>query len=186
MAKRARVLFLGLLAITLIPSAMRADLISTIPEYTGSFNDTGPFPLAAVTVGTFSDPAISADDILSATIDGTFGNSVYPNSSGVDVYADGVLVASCPEWPTTLVACNSGASPTTWSFDFPGADFSLLAPGGVVLTAVQTSGNIIQLGQTTLDIQATPEPAYLSLFGPVLAVAAIITLRRKRLSSGPS
>ena len=182
--KPLKYLRLGMLAIALIPPAAGGSIVSTLPAYSGSFNNTGPFPLAPVTVGTFSDPAVLVSSIIGATIGGTFGNSAYPNSSGVNVYADGVLLASCPQWPANLVPCNSGSSPTAWSFSFPAADFSLLASGNVDLTAVQTSGNIIRLGQTTLNITTVPEPrSWIFALAGLAGLAIYGLLNKRRVSS---
>jgi len=161
--------------------AEAAIITSTVPEYNGPYPVTGPFPLAPVTVGTFSYTIPAGEDIVSATISGTFGNSVYPNSSGVDVYANSILVASCPQWPTFLSPCNDASTPTSWSFTFPSSDFSALTSGSVDLTAVQTSQVEIRLGQTTLALTATPEPGTLSLVGPLMGVLALgVRTRRSR------
>jgi hypothetical protein len=160
------------------PRAEAALITSTVPAYSGVFDDTGPFPLPAVTVGTFNYTIPSGVHLTSATILGTFGNAAYPNSSGVDVYAGGILVGSCPTWPAHLVPCNTADTPTAWSFNFPSSDFPLLTSGSVSLTAVQTSGNVIRLGDSTLSLSATPEPSSVALMLPSLF--GLVWLRRRK------
>jgi hypothetical protein len=142
---------------SLVPAA-EASIVVTLPELTGVLNDTGPFPLAPVTVGTFTYTIPTGEIVSSATISGTFGNSVFPNSSGVDVRAGSVLVASCPQFPAILVPCNNGGIPTPWSFAFPSSNLSFLNSGSVALTATQTSPHIIQLGSTGLELTTAPTP----------------------------
>lgn len=131
-----------------------STLTSTLPAYNGaSFSAAGPFPQPAATVGTFTYSVPAGEVIVGATIVGHFGNSVIPNSSGVDLYLNGTLVGQCVK----LAACyvETGAP---WSHTFSASEAqSLLAGGSAVLTAVQTSEFNIRLAPTTLTIQTMDE-----------------------------
>jgi hypothetical protein len=157
-------------------SVARADsftLTSTIPEFTGgSFADPGPFP--AYLVGTF--PVAFGGGTI--TIDGTFGNSVVPDSAGVDLFVGSPtvgfgLIAQCFEYDP----CWSGSTPTPFESvitgDFPDDTWSLFAS--------QTSGDTVQLGVITItEVATTPEPSTLLLLGTGLLTVAG-GLRRRRI-----
>jgi hypothetical protein len=150
-----------------------ADNIQTAAQYTSPNIDTGPFPLAAVTIGSFD--VLSDDSAI--TISGTFGNYSISNpgaeqpTSAVNVYLGDIEVATCA---ADFMFC-SGYDPTPdpWSYTLSAAQIALFGTGTVDLTAVQTAPYVIALGDTTLDqattstppTTITPEPSTLLLLG---------------------
>ena len=143
------VLMAAIVPLSVVAADQASTVTSTVPAYNGAFLPAGPFPQPAVTVGTFTYAVPAGEVIVGAMISGHFGNSVLPNSSGVDVFLNGVLVGRC----VRLAACYVGAG-ASWSHTFSSSEArSLLGSGSAVLTAVQTSESVIRLAPTTLTIQ---------------------------------
>ena len=155
-----------------------STISASLPEFNGGFHKCG-FPQPAITIGTFTYTIPDGEHIVSASLHSTFGNSSFPNSAGVDLFADGIATASCAAWGL----CDTGSSPAPFSHAFAPSDFALLSNGSLPVTAVQTSGNIIRLGQETLCIHTAsngpadaPEPATAALLG--LGATALWLMRR--------
>jgi PEP-CTERM motif len=166
--------------------ASRADNIQSVGQYTSPNIDTGPFPLASVTIGSFD---ILTDD-SAITISGTFGNYSITNpgyeqpTSAVNVYVGDIEVATCA---ADFMFC-SGYDPTPdpWSYTLSAAQIASLGTGTVDLTAVQTAPYVIALGETNLDQATTsttppvitPEPSTLLLLGTgLLSIGGAIRRR---------
>lgn len=147
-----------------------AQTSETLGEYSGAYYTSG-FPIAPVTVGTFSSSLWSLG-VAGATISGTFGNSAFSNSAGTDLFLDGILIAQCVQFAT----CYSTAGPHAWSYTFGAGDLGIFADGFAILTAVQTSEYTIRLGQTTLA--TVPEPATVLLLAGGLFGLALKSRRR--------
>jgi hypothetical protein len=131
--------------------------VITLPEYNGMEHESG-FPIAAVTIGTFNVPT----NIDSATISGTFGNSLTTATAGVDLFLDNILVGRCVK----DTPCWAGGGPVTpWSYMLNSGELSIFDDGQAVLTAVQTSETFIRLGETELNFNTVPIPAAAWLFG---------------------
>jgi hypothetical protein len=167
---------LGLLgavcSVTFLFSHSAPASVLTLDEYSGvDYDSTDPFPIAPVTVGTFSVPT----GITSATINGTFGNFLAPSSAGVDLFLDGILVGQCVK----NAPCWGSALATPWSYTFAVGELSIFDDGQAVLTAVQTSEFVIRLGVTELDFTVVPIPAAAWLFGSGL-LGMIGVARRKK------
>jgi len=163
---------IAMIALSLLPAANASTHMYSIPEFSGNYvPDPGPFD--TYLVGTFQ----VFQGTGSLEIDGTFGNSAYPNSAGVDVFAgsmtDGFnLIAQCFEFDP----CWTGSAPTPWSATLTG-----LFPDDSTwsIYASQTSGNTVRLGEITTtqilaDTAATPEPStFLFLGTGLFALAAV-------------
>lgn len=157
--------------------AQAATLSYSLPEY--NFDGAPTFPNPPNLVGTFSYTLPSDEAIVSAVIEGTFGNSVFPTSSGVDLYLDGLLVAQCVEFEQ----CWNGPGPVNWRFTFDQSNFSLLEEGIAGLTAAQTSEFITRLGETTLTIETASEPSAsipepTTILGLLAVVGGLFSLRK--------
>jgi len=168
----------GAIAALLLTSGVHA---ATITDNLGEFNFTGssPFPSAVQIVGTFMFDIPAGDTILSASLTGTFGNSVNTSSSPFDIFGDGVFIGQC----TAPAPCfTDGLDP----FDFSVLNLADLADGELVLTVVQTNPFAIRLGATVLTINtlndpvsAVPLPAALPLFASTLVGLSLMSRRRK-------
>ncbi|MBW4684810.1 MAG: PEP-CTERM sorting domain-containing protein [Komarekiella atlantica HA4396-MV6] len=169
---------LVLLAFEAVLSSDRAQaaiITSTLPEFSGElFDESAPFPLPSVTVGTFLYKIPSGEQIVSASISGTFGNSVVPNSSGLNLLVDGLQVAQC----IRFADCYYNQRPEQFNFTFSTGDLSFLKDGSALVTAIQTSESIIRLGSTTLILETVPEP--LTILGSLTAACFGVALRCKQ------
>ena len=126
-----------------------AVITVSLPEFDGTPYGVGdPYPLPAVTVGTFTYSLPAGESIVAATLSSTFGNSGSATTAGVDYYLDGLLVAQCVPY----AACWNGPGPNPWTFTFLPSQFALLVDGSAVMTAVQTNEYVIRTGGSTLQI----------------------------------
>jgi hypothetical protein len=173
-----RTLVLMSLALSLSAPTAHAGLVTvTLPEFSGPAALSGTYA-----VGSFAFSLPPGEQIIAAMISGTFGNSLSPSSSGVNVFLDGIQVASCV--PNT--ACTQTPGPDSWSFVFDPSLFGIFSDGLAALSAIQTGGVHVRLGSLTLQLTTdalpsqVPEPATLLLTSLGAGLAAWRSARRKR------
>jgi hypothetical protein len=158
--------FLIGLTVVFLPFSANAGFIGqTFGEV--NFDGVPMFPETEQAIGTFNFN-LAGLTIVSATLEGTFGNSSATSTAPVDVFADDSLVAQC----LSVDPCfQVGIDPDPWSFLY--ADFSDLLDGLLDLSFIQTDKSITRLGETTLTIEtaavpdetpAVPEPSIIVLF----------------------
>lgn len=156
-SKRSRnrvVLTLEVLGDRLVPST----IVRELGEFSGAeFDKNSAFPRPAVQVGTFDFAKdLGGRQVKSATIRGTFGNSVYGHTSGVNLFLDGVRIATAEPYGP---AWYGGG---TWSHTFSRQQLQQLQDGVAKLTAVQTNEFVIRLGASRLEVETGVEINYLS------------------------
>lgn len=168
-----------LIAASFASGSYAGSFSATLPEFSGDGTNTTQI------LGTFVFDVPIGETVTSAELQGHFGNSVVPTTSIHDVYADGILVASCalhesPCW-------HLPGDPDPWHHDFTGAELSIFADGKVVMTTTQydcCEFAIVREGAMTLQglTSPVPEPTTGAL---VLAGLSGITLavRRRTLRS---
>ncbi|MFT5313272.1 MAG: hypothetical protein ACI8Z9_001762 [Paraglaciecola sp.] len=170
---KAAVVGTALVTAFILPMAANATLISaTLPEVNGGNGAIGDF-LFAVPLG---------EEVTSATISGTWGNSQNSTSGPLTLLLDGILVAEC----VSSSACTSSPGPDAWSYTFSMAELTtgFLNDGIGSLTQNATAGvtrigSLLLSGETSTTGQVqVSAPATLALFG--LGLAGICFSRRKK------
>jgi hypothetical protein len=179
---------------TLEQRSLLSTIVRGIGEFSGEyFGPNSAFPRSSVDVGSFDyGQELGGGRVSSATISGTFGNSVVGSTSGVDVFLDGVLIARAEPYGP---AWNGGGS---WSHTLTESELQVLQDGSAQLTAVQTNEFVIRLGATRLEMETggldltstsfgyrVPADATGQLNGPVAANAPyIVTATIKNQGQG--
>ena len=153
---------------------------ATLPEFSGDGSNTIQI------LGTFVFNVPVGETTTWAELQGHFGNSVAPTTSIHDVYADGILVASCathesPCWPLP-------GDPDPWHYVFTGGELSIFADGEVVMTTRQydcCEFAIVREGVMNLHglTSPVPEPAGCALALAGLVGVTLAVRRRTRRSS---
>jgi len=155
-----------------------ADVLSNIPTYDGT-TSFGPFP-STISIGTFSFAVPAGQKVSGGTISGTFGNNDVSGTTTVSAPADlfiaggSIEVAACDDSLSYNAACDTGTSPTAWTYTLTHSQIASLATyfasGSIDLSAVQNGVFTVNTGAVTLDLTtsplgAAPEPGSLWLMG---------------------
>lgn len=147
--------FLAIAAGCLLATASQAGTIAaSLPEFNGSGANI------VETAGTFNFTIPPGEAVISATIDGMFGNSLSSSTSAHSVYADGILVATC-----AYNAFCWQQGPQAWSHTFTGAEQGIFADGQVIMTTDQNNCCVVREGPMYLTgiTAPVPEPASYAL-----------------------
>lgn len=165
----SRLSMLGLAA-GMAVSASAGTFNASLPEFSGDGTNT------TQVMGTFNFVIPAGESTVYAMISGMFGNSVTSSTSVHDVYADGILVASCPT--KTSFCWQTG--PQAWSYTFTGAELSIFDDGQVVMTSTQTDCCVVREGAMELvgRTAPVPEPETYALMLAGLGALALVSRRR--------
>lgn len=167
-----------------------ADIIATLPNYDGTAT-FGPFP-STISIGDFTFAIPAGQEVVGATISGTFGNDDVPGTTDISAPADlfvdsgAIEVAACDDGLTYSEPCDAGSVPTAWSYTFTSSDLSTLsadfASGSLDLSTVQDNFFAVNAGSLTLDIAVSPEPNGLWLSGTgLIGLMCFLVSRRLRI-----
>jgi hypothetical protein len=143
-------------------------------EQNGPDNPPIPYFLDA---GTLSFTLPPNETITGAVFSSTFGNSTVYSTAAVDVYVNNLLVGSCPGAPDPCFTGTDG-DVVPFSYAYTQADLATLASGAADLTITQNSPLFARLGDSTLLITTTPEPALAVPLLLILSAAVLIGRRR--------
>jgi hypothetical protein len=126
----------------------------------GPYSSTGsaPFPNPSLEIGTFNYTLPAGEEIVSATISGTWGGNLFNSSAParlfVDLAAIVIQVAQCIEEEPCWF---ESTGPVSWTYQFDPSEFIFLEEVGVAaFTQIQDDVITVDLGPTTLTIDTAP------------------------------
>lgn len=168
-----------LCALTLSLGLGAASHAGTFSATLGEFNGDGSNTTQTWGTMTFAIP--SGEAAISAMLSGTFGNSQVGSTSVHDVFADGILVASCP---SQSAACWNGG-PSVWSHTFTGAELSIFNDGIVIMTTTQNDCCVVREGALSLSgvTAAVPEPETFAMMLAGLGLLGFAARRKNQKSA---
>lgn len=141
------------------------------------FNAPSSAPFSPVAVGEFDFSIPSGQAVSAVTISGNFGSNILGSGSApVSLFLNGVAVATC----NAVCSTQTDVSDVAWTYTFAPADYSALATGKAILTAVQTAPSQIVLDPTTMSIQTSPVPEPASGALLLVGLASVRALSRRR------
>jgi hypothetical protein len=108
-------------------------------------------------LGSYTFTIPFGEQIISATLTGTFGSSAFPFTQAIEVRLDGLLLADCD---SVALGCFDSQIPKSWTHTLAEENFGLITDGsahltGTVFTNLDNS-RVLSVGPTTLVIDTGP------------------------------
>ncbi len=170
-----------LFSLLIAGTGLAATVSSSLPDYDGPYATSG-FPTDLGIIGNFTYALPGGAVITAATLNGTYGTSMYSTSTAsFEAVVDGAQVEVCA--PFAVNCWPDAASFRPFSLALPGSVFSSLLDGTASLGIIQTTEYVVRFGSPTLTIEYAdaPEPATL---GMVAFAGVVLAARRFRTSRG--